>query len=61
MEETLRRWLFDPFVGKAVVAGISLILVYVAVQLLHRSIGHYVANVDARVFGGHGHFRNSLR
>jgi len=48
VEDTLNRWLFDPFVGKAVVAVVSLIVVYGAVRLLHRSIGRYVQDTDTR-------------
>ena len=48
MEEALRRWLFDPFVGKAVVAAVALIVVYTLVRLLHQFIGHYVQDTDAR-------------
>ena len=48
VEETLKRWLFDPFVGKAVVAAISMLVIYAVVHLLHRSIGRYIQDTDTR-------------
>lgn len=48
MDKTLKLWLFDPFVGKLVVAAIALAVLYAVVRLLHRSIGSYVQDTDTR-------------
>lgn len=46
MDETLRRWLFDPTVGKLVAAFLSLAAISVIVRVLHRSAGRYVSDAD---------------
>jgi small-conductance mechanosensitive channel len=48
VEETIQRWLFDPIVGKIVTAAVALTVLYLAVHFLHRSIGRYIADGDAR-------------
>jgi small-conductance mechanosensitive channel len=48
MEETLKRWLFDPLVGKLVFAVATLVVIYAIVRLLQRSIGRYVTDTDTR-------------
>jgi small-conductance mechanosensitive channel len=48
MEENLKRWLFDPTVGKFVAAGISLALLYLLVRLTQRSVSRYVTETATR-------------
>ena len=48
MEDFLKRWLFDPTVGKLIVTGITLAIVYVVVRSLQRGIGRYVQDTDTR-------------
>jgi small-conductance mechanosensitive channel len=46
MDEKLRRWLFDPTVGKLTAATLGIAVVYVLGRLLKRSAGRYVADTN---------------
>ena len=48
MEDSLKRWLFDPTVGKLIVTAFGLLAVYVVVRSLQRGIGHYIKDTDTR-------------
>ena len=48
MEEQMRRWLFDPTVGKIVAAVISLAVLYVLVRIAQRSVSSYVSETAIR-------------
>ena len=48
MEEQIKRWLFDPTVGKLIAALISLGIVYALRRLAQRSLGRYVTELDTR-------------
>lgn len=48
MEEQLKRWLFDPTVGKLVAALIGLSIVYALSRVSQRTIGRYVTDANAR-------------
>lgn len=48
MEDVLKKWLFDETVGKLIVAGIGLLVVFVVVRFLQRGIGSYVEDTDTR-------------
>ena len=48
MDETLKRWLFDPTVGRLVAVAVALTIISVVARLLHRSIGHYIRDGDTR-------------
>ncbi len=48
MEDQLRRWLFDPTLGKFVAALAGLLIVYALARLAQRSIGRYVMDTDTR-------------
>ena len=48
MEDFVKRWLFDPTVGRLVTVIISVIVVIVLVQFVHRSISSYVKDSDTR-------------
>lgn len=51
MQEQLRRWLFDPAVGKFVATLISLALVYVLGRLGQRSVNRFVTDPTSRYRG----------
>ncbi len=48
LNETAKRWLLDPVVGKLVAAAIALIVTFVLVRVLQRSLSKYVKDIDAR-------------
>jgi small-conductance mechanosensitive channel len=48
MEENLKRWLFDPTIGKFVAAGVSLAVLYLLVRLAQRSVSRYVKESATR-------------
>ena len=48
MEDVIKKWLFDPTVGKLIVAAIGLLIVFVVVRSLQRGIGHYIQDTDTR-------------
>jgi small-conductance mechanosensitive channel len=48
MQELVDRWLFDPAVGKLIASVVGLIVVFVIVRLLQRSISRYVADSSNR-------------
>lgn len=48
MEENLKRWLFDPTIGKFVAAGISLAILYLLVRFAQRSVSRYVKESSTR-------------
>jgi small-conductance mechanosensitive channel len=48
MEENLKKWLFDPTIGKFVAAGVSLAVLYLLVRLAQRSVSRYVKESATR-------------
>ena len=48
MEEQIKRWLFDPTLGKLTSALISVGVVYALSRLTQRSVGRYVKDADTR-------------
>lgn len=48
MEEALKRWLFDPTVGKLVAALVGIIIVYTIVRVLQKSISQRIADPGNR-------------
>jgi small-conductance mechanosensitive channel len=48
METFVRRWLFDPTIGKFITAIVAVIVVVVLVQFFQRSISRYVKDSDTR-------------
>jgi small-conductance mechanosensitive channel len=48
MEEQLKRWLFDPTVGKLVAALIGLVFVYTLSRVTQRAVGRYIVDTSAR-------------
>lgn len=48
MEEQIRKWLFDPTIGKIVAAIVSLIVLYVLVRLAQRSVSRYIKETVLR-------------
>lgn len=48
MEESLKRWLFDPTGGRLIAAVVGLIVVYVVHRILQRTVGRYVAEPTNR-------------
>jgi small-conductance mechanosensitive channel len=51
MQEQLRRWLFDPTVGKFVAALVGLVVVYALSRIAQRSINRFVADATTRYRG----------
>ena len=48
MEENLKRWLFDPVIGKFVAAGIALAILYLLVRFAQRSVSRYIQESTTR-------------
>ncbi len=48
MNESLQQWLYDPTIGKFVSAVLIIIVLVVLVRFVHRLLGKYVADGDAR-------------
>ncbi len=48
MEDQIKRWLFDPTVGKLVAAMVGLAIIYAASRFTQRSLGRYVTGADTR-------------
>ncbi len=48
MEEQLRKWLFDPTVGKIVAAAVSLLILYILIRFAQRSVSRYVKETAIR-------------
>ena len=48
MEDQIKRWLFDPTLGKLVAVLVGLGVVYALSRLAQRSIGRYVTDLDTR-------------
>ena len=48
MEEQIKRWLFDPILGKVLAALIGVGIVYGISRVMQRSIGRYVKDSDTR-------------
>ncbi|MBU0508733.1 mechanosensitive ion channel family protein [bacterium] len=48
MEDFVRKWLFDPVIGRLVTVAIGVIVVVVVVRILHRTLGRYVRDTDTR-------------
>jgi len=48
MEDFIKRWLFDPTVGKFVTAIIGLLIVMTLVRFIQRSLAHYIKDSDTR-------------
>ena len=48
MEDQLKRWLFDPTVGKVVAAVIALAVLYILVRLAQRSASRYIKETVLR-------------
>jgi small-conductance mechanosensitive channel len=48
MEEFIKRWLLDPFVGKFVAASIGILIIIVLVRFLKRYLFRYIKDADNR-------------
>jgi small-conductance mechanosensitive channel len=48
MEDQIKRWLFDPTVGKLVTAVVGLAIIYAVSRVIQRSLGRYVTGADTR-------------
>ena len=48
MEEQIKRWLFDPILGKFIAALIGVGIVYALSRIIQRSVGRYVKDSDTR-------------
>jgi len=48
MEEFISKWLFDPTVGKLVMAVLGIAVVYTIVHFLQRSVARYVEETEMR-------------
>ncbi|HSA93896.1 MAG TPA: mechanosensitive ion channel domain-containing protein [Terriglobales bacterium] len=48
MEELVRKWMYDPTVGKLVSALVGIALVYAVVRFLQRSVSRYVQESETR-------------
>jgi small-conductance mechanosensitive channel len=48
MEEQLRRWLYDPTIGKIVAAVVLLIILYVLIRFAQRSVSRYIKETVLR-------------
>jgi len=46
--EAVKRWLFDPVIGRLIVVLIALALAFALVKFVQRSLAHYVKDVDTR-------------
>ena len=47
-DESLKRWLLDPTVGKIVALAVALLVTFAVVKFAQRSLGRYVKDVDTR-------------
>jgi small-conductance mechanosensitive channel len=48
MDENIKKWLFDPTIGKFVAAGISLAVLYLLVRFAQRSVSRYIKESATR-------------
>ncbi len=48
MDQIIRKWLFDPTVGKLVSTLLGIVLVYAVVHVLQRGVSRYVQETDTR-------------
>ena len=48
MQDFLKRWLFDPMVGKIIVSIIGILIIAVIVRFLHRSLARRIRHPDTR-------------
>jgi small-conductance mechanosensitive channel len=48
MEDSVTRWLFDPTVGKIILAIIGILLISVIIRFLQRSLSRYIKDSDTR-------------
>lgn len=48
METFVKRWLFDPTIGKLITVVVAVLIVIIVVQFFHRSISRYVKDSDTR-------------
>ncbi len=48
MENFFKTWLFDPTVGKVILAIVGIIVISVAIRFLQRSLSRYIRDPDAR-------------
>jgi small-conductance mechanosensitive channel len=48
MEEEIKKWLFDPVIGKFIAATLVLLVVVVLVRYVQRALGRYVENSQRR-------------
>jgi small-conductance mechanosensitive channel len=48
MEDFIKKWLFDPVIGRLVTVAIGVIVVVALVHILHRALGRYVRDTDTR-------------
>jgi small-conductance mechanosensitive channel len=48
MDAFIKRWLFDPTVGKVITVIVAIVIVVVLVQFFRRSISRYVQDSDTR-------------
>ncbi len=48
MDQIIRKWLFDPTVGRLVSALLGIVVVYAVVHVLQRAVSRYVQETDTR-------------
>jgi small-conductance mechanosensitive channel len=48
LSETVKKWLLDPVIGKLVAAGVTLLITFVIVGFVQRSLSRYIKDVDTR-------------
>lgn len=48
LDESVKRWLLDPVVGKLVAVAVTLLVTFAVVKFAQRSLGRYVKGVDTR-------------
>ncbi|MGQ0645494.1 MAG: mechanosensitive ion channel family protein [Elusimicrobiota bacterium] len=47
-EELIKRWLFDPHMGRLIAAGVGLLAIYILVRFLRKTAARYVKDFDSR-------------
>jgi small-conductance mechanosensitive channel len=48
LDEVVKKWLFDPTVGKFIAVAVALLAMFALAKFVQRSVGRYVQDVDAR-------------
>jgi small-conductance mechanosensitive channel len=51
VDESIRKWLFDPTVGKLVTIALGLLAIHLIVRLVKRSLGRHLKDNDTRYHG----------